>query len=198
MSSLKKYLEENGYDCVCPNLPLTYKEIEYAVSLLENKFEDVLPSLKEDEKICFVGHSTGGLVIKKFLQNTNHLSKIGRCVLIATPNHGSKLADISSKLKPYYSLFKTLKSISSVHLEKNPIPHTEGIEIGAIAGSKNDLLLGRLLKEENDGRVEVHSVFYPELTDFLILPYGHKTIHYQKDTLECVIRFFETGKFINH
>lgn len=194
MDTLKNYLTNVGYECISPDLPLTYGRLEEAVSLLENLMEDIFLSLEKDEKIYFVGHSTGGLVIRLFLEKTNHLTKIKRCVLIATPSHGSELAEIGMKIKPFSNLFKTIQSLSPSNTEYYPFAHTHDVEIAAIAGNKNNMLLGNLLKTENDGRVEVRSVYYPELTDFIVLPYGHKDIHHEKETAEYVEHFFKTGK----
>jgi pimeloyl-ACP methyl ester carboxylesterase len=198
MRALQNYLTEKGFSCNCPDLPLTYKELEDAVLLLENMIEEIFSTLEHDEKVHFIGHSTGGLVIRKFLQKTKYHSKIGRCVLIATPNHGSKLADIGVKIKPFANHYKMVKSLSSSQLKCLSIPYIKGIEIAAIAGNNRNLLLGRFLKGDNDGRVEVRSVYDPELSDFIILPYGHKIIHHQKDTAECIERFFKTGKLKHH
>jgi pimeloyl-ACP methyl ester carboxylesterase len=198
MNSLKNFLTEAGYDCLSLDLPLTYGELDDAVTILEDNLKNIFSSLEKDEKVYFVGHSTGGLVIRKFLQNTTYHEKIGRCVLIATPNNGSKLADIGIKFKPFANTYKTIQCLSS----DNPNGFTElskdNFEIAAIAGSNSNLLLGRLLNEENDGRVEVNSVFYPELSDFIILPFGHKDIHHQKETADYVQSFFMTGKFKSH
>src|SRR5690554_3857812 len=93
MMDLKKNLEKLGYEGILVDLPLTFNNIEYATSVFEGKIEGIINSLQEDEKISLVGHSTGGLVIRLFLSNTKHIEKIHRCVLIATPNEGSQLAD---------------------------------------------------------------------------------------------------------
>jgi hypothetical protein len=69
------------------------------------------------------------------------------------------------------------------------------VEIAAIAGNKNNLFLGNLIRDENDGRVELSSVFYPELKDIITLPFGHIEIHHQQETAKWVDTFLRTGKF---
>lgn len=52
-----------------------------------------------------------------------------------------------------------------------------------------------MLKGANDGRIEVNSVKADFLTDFIMLPYGHKEIHYQFKTAKAVACFFQNGNF---
>ncbi|MBF8983411.1 alpha/beta fold hydrolase [Lutibacter sp. B2] len=196
MFILKKNLEKIGYECILIDLPLTFKEIEYCTSIFEEKIEEIICSLKENEKISLVGHSTGGLIIRHFLSNTKYTDQINRCVLISTPNKGSQLADIASKLSNLFTnMFKTLKSLQSENIENLKLKHVESIEIGAVAGNKSNLLLGKLLKTENDGRVQVNSVKYKELKDFIVVSYGHKEIHHKYEIAELVSAFLENGHF---
>ncbi|SHH19345.1 lipase family alpha/beta hydrolase [Tepidibacter thalassicus] len=196
MQTLKENLEKIGYKCILIDLPLTFKEIEHCSSIFEQKIKETIYSLKENEKINLVGHSTGGLIIRHFLSNTKYVDKINRCVLISTPNNGSQLANIASKLSIIFiNIFKTLKSLRSESVKSLNLKHIESVEIGAIAGNKNNLLLGKLLKTENDGRVQVNSVKYKELKDFIVVPYGHKEIHHKYEIAELVNTFIENGHF---
>lgn len=196
MKPLARNLEILGYDCILPNLQLTYREIEHASFVVEGILEEMIKfDLHHDEQVHFVGHSTGGLVIRKLISETKYVHRIGRCVLIATPNKGSKLADIAGKVKGYVEIYKTLKSLSSEAVEKLHLGNDADIEIAAIAGEKNNLMLGNFIGATNDGRVEVESVYFPNLKDFIILPYGHKEIHHQVETARWTDVFLRTGKF---
>lgn len=196
MRPLERNLKLLGYDCFLPDLQLTYKEIEFSSFVLEDILEEMINlDLGKDEKIHLVGHSTGGLVIRKLIANTKYTHKIGRCVLIATPNKGSKLANIAGNAKLYVEIYKTLKSLSYKSVEQLNMQNDSEIEMAAIAGYKNNLLLGKLIGAENDGRVEVESVYLPSLKDFMILPYGHKEIHHQVETARWVDAFLRIGNF---
>ncbi len=196
MLTLNKNLEELGNEVMSVELPLTFKDITYATSVFEEIITEIIYDLKKGEKINLVGHSTGGIVIRLFLSNTKHIDKIHRCVLIATPNKGSKLADIASKLFPtFINIFKTLKSLKRENIQELQLKHIDSIEIGAIAGRKSNLLSDKLLKDENDGRVEVSSTICGELKDFLVLPFSHKEIHHKFETAKLVDIFLEQGNF---
>jgi uncharacterized alpha/beta hydrolase family protein len=196
MKPLERNLELLGYKCIAPKLPLTFKEFDYSAFVLDGILEELVKSnLAKDEKVHLVGHSTGGLVIRKLITETKYASNIGRCVLIATPNRGSKLAKIAVNLKSIGKIYKTLKSLNYEYIEQMNFASDSDIEIAAIGGNKNNLLLGNLIGDENDGRVELKSVYYPELTDFITLPYGHNEIHHHLETAKWIDDFLRTGEF---
>ncbi|WP_188207486.1 alpha/beta fold hydrolase [Alkalibacillus aidingensis] len=196
MIPLAEYLQKKGYDCFTPDLPLTFNEFDLTVSLVEDVLEGIVKSgIAPGEKIHFIGHSTGGLVIRKLIADTKYKDHIGRCVLIGTPNRGSQIADLASKVRGYVTVFKTVRSLSTDYLENVDFSHDTGIEIGAIAGNRSNIAADKLIKGENDGYVEVDSVYYPGLKDFKVLHLGHKELHHSEVTAGCVDRFLRSGKF---
>jgi uncharacterized alpha/beta hydrolase family protein len=197
MKPLEQNLELLGYECIIPNLPLTFKEFDHSALILEEILKDLIESnVKKEEKVNLVGHSTGGLVIRKFISETKHISRIGRCVLIATPNKGSKLANLATTIRPIGEIYRTLKSLKYEYIEQMEFTSVPDIEIAAIAGNKNNLFLGNFIRNKNDGRVELSSVFYPGLKDFITLPFGHNEIHHQQETAKWVDTFLRTGMFL--
>lgn len=196
MLTLEENLKKLGNEAISVELPLTFEDITDATSVFEEIIAKIVDDLKEDEKISLVGHSTGGLVIRLFLSNTKHIDKIHRCVLIATPNQGSKLADVVSELSPMFiNIFKTLRSLKYENVKELQLKHIDSVEIGAIAGNKSNLLSDKLLNDENDGRVEISSTLCEELKDFIILPYGHNEIHHKLETAKLVDIFLKEGNF---
>lgn len=198
MSTLAKNLEKLNHKCILVDLPLTYKEIDYAAFLFQEIIEKILKDINQNEKVNLIGHSTGGLIIRKYLLETKNIERIKNCVLIATPNSGSELADMAANyFKAFTNIFKTLKSLKTENAKMINFINDERIRIGAIAGKNDKLLLGKLLTEENDGRVTVKSVYYEGLEDFIVLPYHHKEIHYKWKTAELVNDFVQTGRFVS-
>lgn len=196
MFVLKTELEKRSFEVFTINLPLTFKKLKSVLPLFKKEVEKIIAGSKADTKINFVGHSTGGLLIRRFLAVTDYKNKIGRVVLIAAPNKGSRLAYFAKKhFKPFTSIFKTLSSIETDHVKKLELAAAKDFEMAAIAGNKSNLLLGKLLIKANDGRIRVKSVKIPDLKDFAVLPYGHKDIHYQEQTAALVANFLESGSF---
>lgn len=197
MKDLEKYLIELGYDAISVDLPLTFNEIDIALYKFENIFKNIVDSFEKGDRVSLVGHSTGGLIIRRFiLDNPEYIDLIDRCILISTPNRGSEVADIVTRyLRISTSIFSTIKSLKTTEVENINSIDKKHIKIGAIAGDKDNLILGRVLSNKNDGRVRIESVKYDNLDDFIILPYNHAEIHHKKATAKLVDKFIREGKF---
>lgn len=196
MQSLAGFLEKSGYRAAAVDLPLTFEHVQEAAAVFSEQVGEILSGLPDNEPLAMVGHSTGGLVIRYFLAHSPNSKRVGHAVLIATPNQGSRLADIAGDVSGLLvKTFATLDSLQPAKIPELGLSDPEGTRIGAIAGNKGTPVLGRLLEKENDGRVEVESVQYPGLDDFVVVAYNHNEIHHSKETAELVIRFLENGSF---
>lgn len=196
MKPLQKMLNQMGYQAVCLKVPLTFADIDKAYLEFEKQARKYFEIKKENETIHFVGHSTGGLLIRYMLQDERYIPHVGRCVLIATPNKGTELADLAlrygSLIFRWFRTLEALKTTRSFQDTKN----LQNIDIGAIAGKKNRLLLGKFIKGASDGRVRTESVYYEGLRDFIVLNYGHKEIHHQLETAQYTAQFLKKGSFL--
>ncbi len=196
MLPLKEHLELKDYEIFSVDLPLRFRSVKHATEIFKEKMEDIVVNLEADQRISFVGHSTGGLIIRRYLDDLKDRKFVNRAVQIATPNQGSSLATLVSDISGLWtSIFATLESLEPENVEAMDLIEGESVEIGAIAGNKSTRFFGSLLEGENDGRVKVESVRFPGLSDFIILPYHHKEIHHLKETAELVDSFLKTGKF---
>ena len=196
MYVLRNYLADLNYEVILAELPLLFKSVRYCADILAEQLKEITAHLNKGEKLSLVGHSTGGIVIRKIIKDPAVKIYIDRCVLIATPNRGSRLADKAAKIsKIFVNIFKPVKSITTENIKKMNLKRPAEIEIGAIAGSKSNLFLSRFLRKKNDGRIRVNSVKYEDLKDFKVLPYGHKDIHYQLETAQLIDNFLRGGSF---
>ena len=192
MFSLSKHLSEIGYKTFTANLPTKFESLEDCCAAFEAQFNALN---LEDNTIHFVGHSMGGLIIRYFLSK-NLVQNLGQCVLITTPNQGSRLADILSALIIPPKIFKPLTSLKSSAKAISPPLNVPYPKFGIIAGKCNQLFWGRLfLSKNSDGRVEVESTKFDLMTDFIELPYHHKAIQHQKETAQLIDGFLQTGTF---
>ena len=197
MFPMKHFLQDYGYQAITVNLPLRFSTLNRCVSVFKEQLQQIMVQHRDYNKIHLVGYSMGGLVIRSFLA-CNDIPQLGRCVLIATPNQGTKLADISEKyLKPLVLIVRPLQVLTTNCLNIGQPMNQSKIEIGVIAGNKNNHPLGVFLTPDSDGLVEVESTKYTDMSDFIIVPYGHLEIHRQTATAQLVHRFLQTGSFRN-
>ncbi len=196
MQTLAHFLEKQGYRPVTVDLPLTFKHIPKAAKVFAKRVEAILSGLPDKEPVAMVGHSAGGLVIRYFLSHNPNNKRVTHAVLVATPNRGVALAGMLGEISN--SLVETLATLDSLqpeNISNLQLSDPPGTRMGAIAGNKSTIILGQLLEKENDGRVEVESVYYPGLDDFVVLPHSHKEIHRRKETAELVERFLNSASF---
>jgi pimeloyl-ACP methyl ester carboxylesterase len=184
-----------GYAVVIPKLPTTFGTLAACATRLSTAL-DALP-LRADRQLHLVGHSMGGLIIRRCLAQ-RAVPGLGRCVLIATPNHGTALADLwrERRLIPRRWIPPSIECLRTDAEAIGPPRNRPLPEVGVIAGSHNNLLLGRLLlPSASDGRVPVESTRYPAPAASLVLPFGHRDIHFRRETAQQVTRFLRAGRF---
>lgn len=191
MAFLEDFFQSRGYDVFAPTLPTTFGSLEKCTAKLEQKFSGIQ---ERYDRIHFVGHSMGGLIIRLFLSR-NRIENIGRCVMIATPNRGSELVNAIAWFTPLTFLMRPLRAFRTDGVSVQPLVNNPSTEIGAIAGNGDGLLFGRFMRKENDGRVPVDSVPFTGVKDFLVLPYNHHEIHHRCETAGYTLMFLKEGTF---
>lgn len=192
MSPLKRYFESTGYHVICPALPTTFQSVKNCTEKFEQIFNEINGKY---DRIHFVGHSMGGLIIRLFLSR-NRVPELGRCVLISTPNKGTELASIPAHFFKFsLQIFESLEAFQPGGIKIPPPLNNPAPDIGVIAGNRNNLFFGRFIKRENDGRVPVDSVPFEGMKEFIVQPYNHKEIHHRQEVAKLVHRFLQEGTF---
>jgi len=196
MLKLESALKKEGYATKNVGYSTTGKTIE---SLSDNKLLNIVEKCKKSgfNKIHFVTHSMGGLIVRYYLQD-HTLPSGSRIVMLSPPNHGSEVADHFQQSKFYQLLVGTigqeLATDSSILSELKPIVP----EVGIIAGNKSsNRYFSRILPGEDDGRVAVDNTKLTEMKDFLVVPSTHLTIKYNDKVVEQTKYFLKNGKFIH-
>lgn len=191
MAYLTNGLNKSGFKTFSVNLPTTFGSLEECKQSLYLQVNDFIKNYKI---INYVAHSMGGLIVRNYIKSINQ-NNIGKCIFIATPHNGTKLAEIANYIPFYARIFKPIKSLlPNLHLFHHDL--NVNFKIGLIAGDKNTGLLGKLfLPDKSDGRVEVSSIKTQDADEMIILPFGHKEIHQQHETLIFVRQFLTTGSF---
>lgn len=145
MTLLKHRLQAGGFECQQFSYPVWRKSLsENAVSL--QKFI----SPWQANKIHFVGHSLGGLLINQLFSDYPQPSA-GRIVTLGTPYHGSPVANRLAQ--NWWGKFLLGECVRTALAKLSPLPPTE---VGIIAG-KLDIGTGWLLglRQPNDSLITV-------------------------------------------
>lgn len=194
MSYLEAGLKSAGFDVISVSLPTTFSTLEQCRNSLYLQIKEVVD---EVDVVNFVAHSMGGLITRSFIDFEDQ-KNVGKCIFIATPHNGSKLASIANYIPLYSAVFKPIRDLLP-SLKHKSFGSNKTFKIGAIAGNKNKDVIGRLfLSDKSDGRVEISSVITNDIDELIILPYNHNKIHHKRETLIAVKEFLITGSFDNY
>lgn len=190
MSTLARLAEKHDMTGLEFDYPSTQIDIRECAEYLHQ----CISGLEGVEKIHLVVHSMGGLVTRAYFEKY-HDPRIGRLVMLGTPNQGARMAD---HLKGTL-LFKTVFGPAGQQLVTDP----EGVipslpippcEFAVIAGVRGD---GKgwnpFIAGDDDGTVEVSSTRLPGAADFITIPVIHALMMRDQAVGEHALRFLQTG-----
>jgi pimeloyl-ACP methyl ester carboxylesterase len=146
------------------------------------------------ERLHFVGHSLGGLVVLRALQVTDDLPP-GRAVLLGSPLQGSRTAQSLARLPFGRTLLGD--ALAEECIEWSPREWSGRREVGVIAGSVG-LGVGRLvanLDDAHDGTVLVEETRLPGAKDHLVLATTHTGLLVSAAVAEQTRHFLDHGMF---
>ncbi len=198
MTRIAKALQKAGYQTFNCNYPSRKQPIELLSETFIAQAIEYCKSSFHSERIHFVAHSMGGILIRCYLAQ-NRLSNLGRVVMLAPPNAGSELVDHLSR----FQLFHLIHGPAGSQLGTAPssLPNSLGpvdYEVGIIAGNKSiNPLTSSMIPGEHDGRVSTRRARLEGMTDFIVLPYNHTFMMYRPQVIEQTLHFLQQGKF-NH
>ena len=197
MNAMEKALLQAGYKTVNLDYPSRKKTIE---EIAEEEFALGIQLCEQAEmqKIHFVTHSMGGIVVRQAMARQRP-ENLGRVVMLSPPNKGSFVTD---KLKNWW-LYKWLNGPAGQNLgtEDESLPNRLGpvdYEVGVITGNRHwffDAWFASYSPEEHDGKVSVEGARVEGMTDFLIVPETHPFIMNADKVIEQTIYFLRHGTF---
>lgn len=188
-------LEAAGYKVCSLDYPTVGESVETVLGESTRQINACIGSAPETH---FVGHSLGGLVIRAYLQNNKDLleaGRVGKLVLIGTPNKGSELADYLSDswvMKIGGGIGQALMTGNNGLGQNLDQPD---VNLGVIAGTKSSSLTSNRFKGPNDGLVSVESTKLQSMSDFITVEVNHTQMRYSPEVAEQTIHFLQHGRF---
>ncbi len=192
-AAMETALREAGYETAAVAYPsLTDDVASHAAHL-----ETLLNGLRDIERVSFVTHSLGALVVRETLARDGAWRgriALGRAVFLGAPNEGSQLAQALKELPPFH----TFGGPSATQLAEGWrfAAAPPELEFGVIAGGRGDRWgYNPFLDSDNDGVVTVAETRLEGAADFLRVPALHTFIASHPETIAATLRFLAHGRF---
>lgn len=195
MRKLGETLEEEGYKVANWSYPSREQPIDV---LAEEAIPKAVQACSDPsiQRINFVTHSMGGILIRYYLAN-NEIDDLGRVVMLSPPNQGSELVDLWSD----WPGFELINGPAGYQLgtgdESVPLQlGAANFEVGIITGKNTtNPLFSILIPGDDDGKVSVASARLEGMKDFLVVPEAHSFIMRDEEVIEQSAHFLEHGHF---
>jgi len=181
--SLKKIAtklhDEAGFRILNLDYPASKFRIEELVEIIHPQISEF--SQHCEGRVNFVGHSIGGLVTRAYIHKYRP-QNLGKVVMLGTPNHGSKQADVAMKLPFVKTWFKKTYGPARKELitDQSGFKHLFGevnYELHIISGNLSRSFLAWIIfHEANDGKVSVRSTKLDGMRSHNTFEVNHDTI----------------------
>lgn len=189
---LQGRLEEAGYKVYA----LDYDSFQQSpLQILDSVFMSIEECCREvDGTLHFVGHSLGGLIIRAYLAK-HDVSKLGKVVLIGTPNHGTPLVDTyrDSWWMQFAGEMALALGTDSTSFAKS-LPNPD-YPFGVIAGVTDSGFNDDVFQGAHDGLVPVASTKLEGMSDFVQIEVGHSAMRYDGNVAFQTIHYLRKGSF---
>jgi pimeloyl-ACP methyl ester carboxylesterase len=194
MRSLEKFLKKQGFK----TLNIGYRSTRQSIEDITDSLQPCIVAFAQEVSgnIHFVGYSMGGLIIRAYLKKYRP-ERLGRVVMLGTPNKGSKMADIAKNW--WFFRFFYGPAGQQLVTDQSSFSHLFGpvdYELGIVAGNCNlDPLASLIIGTPNDGKVSIESTKLEGMADHTIIGATHTFIASKRAAQAHTVDFLQTGAF---
>lgn len=169
---------------------------------LEGLAEDIDPAIQHfadrvDGSIHFVCHSMGGLLARVYIAR-HRPKRLGRVVMLGTPNSGSEIAERLKNIGIYRAFFgpagQQLGTQRDAAIEAL-FPSVD-YPVGIIAGNRSIYpIASALLPKPHDGRVSVANTKLHGMAGHIVIRSSHPWLPRNSIAIAQTIAFLRGGRF---
>ena len=193
---LARRLREAGYIVANIGYPSWRWPLERVLDHLHDRL--AASPIAHAARIHGVGHSMGGLILRAYIARHRPI-RLGRVVMLGTPNSGSEIADLLYRLR----LNRPILHHAGDLLRTRRLPAIEATlgtvdyPLGIIAGDKpmNGMTSNRIFRAANDGKVSVRATHLAGQSDHIVMPVAHTAMIYTRPVADQVVHFLRDGAF---
>ena len=188
---LANQLEQEGFAVV----RIDYSSFrETPEAMLAPVSADIARCCAHAQKVHFVGHSLGGLMIRAHLAQISQ-PNLGRVVTIGTPHQGTDFVDhYRERWWMHFAGASALALSTAPGSFPNSLPAPD-YPMGGIAGVRSEGDSDDAIVGPHDGLVPLWSARLPGMQDFVVLNGGHAGLRYQPAVARQTVHFLRTGRF---
>lgn len=164
-----------------------------------------LEKCRDADKVHFVTHSMGGILVRQYLSN-HTIDNLGNTVMLGPPNQGSELVDFFTGNMLLGPIFKAINGPAGIDLgtssQSRPNSLLENdiknhnFNVGVIAGKKsNNIFFNKLIPGDNDGKVSVERSKLVGKHQHLVMSVNHTFMMLNTSVIDQIRYFLKVGKF---
>jgi Alpha/beta hydrolase family len=186
----RRLAASHGYQCHS----FGYRTVGTSVQPVLEQLAQFVSRIEAD-RLHFVGHSLGGIVLHRYFESAKNLPP-GRVVFLGSPTVKSKTAERVGRLPVLRSMIGRMVTDELVQPAGTREWRSER-ELGLIAGTR-PMGLGRFFArfdEDCDGTIGVSETKLPGHSAHLTLPVSHMGMLLSADVARQVGEFLEQGRF---
>ncbi len=197
MKPLAKALEKEGFLVRNIDYPSRKQTIQQLAETVVKEGMDFCEAHSAD-KIFFVTHSLGGLLVRYYFSKHSP-EKLSGVVMLGPPNKGSQVADNLQS----WDMFRWVNGPAGQQLSTDPESFCNQLQsanfnLGIIAGTKTfNPILSQMLPNPDDGKVTLENTKVEGMKDFIALPVTHTFMMKNKKVIKQVIHFIKYDQFIH-